>query len=159
MPVHKLANGPIVLTIASAEEAEGNFGAQVCFSDGDTSVYVSASTAAQQLGRMKLDLESVVGQTLAFEQIKKDGKTFTNINKANAGAQASAVATRPAGTPYTAPAPTPKMTVEEASALYGECVRGAIASLGVQLDNAGIPLDPQAIQSAAATIFIAVKGR
>jgi hypothetical protein len=158
MPVHKLANGPIVLTIASAEEAEGNFGAQVCFSDGDTSVYVSASTAAQQLGRMKIDLESVVGQTLAFEQIKKDGKTFTNINKANAGVQANATGMLPRSA-ASAPAPTPKMTVEEASALYGECVRGAIASLGVQLDNAGIPLDPQAIQSAAATIFIAVKGR
>jgi hypothetical protein len=158
MAVHKLANGPIVLTIASVEEVEGNFGAQVCFSDGETSVYINAGPAAQQLGRMKLDLESVIGQTLAFEQIKKDGKTFTNITKANAGAQANAGAPRAAqATTYAAPAP--KMTVEEASALYGECVRAAISALGAQLDAAGIPVDPQAIQSAAATIFIAVKGR
>lgn len=155
MAIHKLANGPIVLTIASAEETEGNFGTQVKFSDGETDVYISATAAAQQLGRMKLDLESVIGQTLAFEQVKKDGKTFTNISKANAGATANAAASRPAA----AHAPAAKMDVEEAAALYGQCVRAAIATLGAQLDGAGIPVDPQAIQSAAATIFIACKGR
>jgi hypothetical protein len=153
MAVHKLANGPIVLLVNHATETEGNFGPQVCFSDGETEVYVSANTAAQQLGRMKLDLESVVGETLAMEQVKKDGKTYTNITRANAGATANA-GTRPA-----VAAPAPKVDPATIIELYGDCVQAALAKFARPLDEAGIPLDAQAVQAAAATIFIALKGR
>jgi hypothetical protein len=159
MAVHRLANGPITLTIASITEVEGKFGTQYCFSDGDTEVYLNAAPAARQLGRLKLDVNSAIGQTLAFSQVVKDGTTYSNIDRANAGAVANA---RHAGAPQAGarPAPAPqRMLPEEAAALYTQCVAHAIVALGAQLDEAGIPQTAEAIQSAAATMFIACKGR
>ena len=151
MATHKLANGPIVLTIASVEETEGNFGKQYRFSDGTTDVYVSELATTQQLGRLQLDPDSAVGCTLAFEQIKKDGKTFTNIARANAGATANA-ASRPAAS---ASAPQrAALSIEEAEELFAQCVRASIRSLGTALDEAGIPISGECIQAGAATLFI-----
>ena len=170
MAIHKLANGPITMTVASITEVEGQYGAQWEFNDGETSVFINPDTAARQLGRLNLDAETALGTTLAFEQVNKAGKTYTNITHANAGAQANA-APRPAAparaagaapaAPRAAVAPprAAGMTVEEAGDLYRQCVRAAVATIGVALDEAGIPVDGQVIQSAAATIFIAVKGR
>lgn len=154
MGVHKLGNGPITLTISAIDtEIEGNFGPQWMFTDGETSVYVNAEPAARQLGRLRLDADSAVGETLAFSQIKKDGKTFTNIERANAGEQANA-APRVASAPVAPRAG--KLSVEDAGLLYRQCVHAAILTFASQLDEAGIPVDAQAVQSAAATIYISV---
>jgi len=152
MAILKLALGPVTMTVASAVETEGNFGPQVCFTSeiGDA-LYISEKSASGQLGRLNLTLESCVGRTLYFEQIKKDGKTFTNIALAS-GAAASAQAA-----PAAAPASrAPSMTVPEAAAIYAECVDKALATLGTRCEDAGIPMDASAIQAAAATLFIKV---
>lgn len=153
MPIHKLAEGPITITVVSAEVTEGNYGSQVKFvGEGDVLVFVSELTAAKQLARLNHTIQSIVGQTIYMEQVKKNGTTFTNIALAASGTAPSAPAPRPAQT-Y---APAPKMTVAEASVIYGECVTYAMGTLGAKCEEAGIPIDASAIQAAAATLFIKV---
>ena len=87
MAFHKLSDGPITMTIGAVRSAEGKFGPQMVFSSTEgTDVFISELSGAKGLARLNLDQDSVIGKTLAFEQIKKDGKTFTNINLASAGA-------------------------------------------------------------------------
>jgi len=152
MAIHKLALGPITMTVVAVEETEGNFGPQVQFmGDDGTTVYVSLSSATSQLDRNKLNFETAVGQRLHFEQIKKDGKTFTNINRvpAGVGAPASAAAAAAPARPA-----TPALSMTELAAIYGQCVDAAVATIGVKLEAAGVPFDGAVIQSAAATLFI-----
>lgn len=152
MAIHKLALGPITMTVVAVEETEGNFGPQVQFmGDDGTTVYVSLSSATSQLDRNKLNFETAVGQRLHFEQIKKDGKTFTNINRVPAGVGAPAAAAAAAAPARPA---TPALSMAELSALYGQCVDAAVATIGVKLEAAGVPFDGAVIQSAAATLFI-----
>jgi hypothetical protein len=155
MPYHKLADGPITMTIASVTAAEGKFGPQMVFSSTDgTDVFISEMSGAKGLARLNLTPESVVGETLHFEQIKKDGKTFTNINKGSAGSAAvTAPVTRTTSTA------APALSYEDAVALYARCVDAAIQHLGGKCGDAEIPVDGSAIQAAAATLFISLKGR
>jgi hypothetical protein len=150
MAIHKLATGPITMTVVAVDETEGNFGPQVQFTGDDgTTVYVSLSSATSQLDRNKLNFETAIGQRLHFEQIKKDGKTFTNINRVPAGVGAPAAA---AAAPARAAAPV--LSIPELTALYAQCVDAAMATIGVKLESAGVPFDGAVIQSAAATLFI-----
>jgi hypothetical protein len=108
----------------------------------------------KQLARLNLTLETVIGQTIHLEQVKKDGRTYTNMSLANgdspvAAPKAAAAGTAAAAAPQKAPIDLPALT-----ALYGECVDAAMATLGVKLESAGVPFDGATIQSAAATIFI-----
>lgn len=153
MPIHKLANGPVTITISKIESTEGNFGPQTKFEGTDPDgtpidVYVSEMTAMRQLARLNLTPETAVGCTMHLEQIKKDGKTFTNIDIAKADGSAPARAAAPA----VAPAKKPELS--ELVTLYGQCVKGALETLGVACENAGVPFDASAIQAAAATLFI-----
>lgn len=168
MAIHKLADGPITLVVVDVTEQEGKFGAQMAIdganADGEeVRVYVSAKTWEQQTKRLKLDAATVIGQTLHIEQVKKDGTTYTNINRAAAGSPTvagvqaeKAVAAQAA---KAAPAPIARMTVDEAAELYGKCVDAAIAKFWAPLTAENMAVSAEAIQSAAATIFIAVKGR
>lgn len=148
--IHKLADGPLTLTVASVEERQGKFGAQYLLAGEDgTEVYLSKQTAERQLERLKLTPETAVGQTLYMEQVQKNGATYTNISRAGAGSAPSAAAPRAA-----AAAPAPKMALEDIATLYGQCVRHAIATFGVACEEAGIAVEASALQAAAATIFI-----
>lgn len=154
MAIHKLANGPLVITVTKAEQQEGQFGSQVVFDgDNDVRVYVSELTAMKQLARLNLTLESVIGKTIHLEQIKKDGKTFTNITLAREGATATPAA--PAqGQPQARPAAAPAMSFDEVVALYANCVNAALVHFAARIEEAGIAPDAAAVQSAAATLFI-----
>jgi hypothetical protein len=152
MAIHKLADGPLTIAIADVESTVGNFGPQVCFTGEDgTSVYISEMSAVGQTSRIGLTLEECVGKTLFFEHVKKNGKTFTNIALAGGmGARTPIVASSTA-----APAqPKAPVDMSASSKLYEECVGIAIATLGVQCEGAGVPIDASAIQAAAATLFI-----
>lgn len=151
MAIHKLADGPITLTVVGVSQVEGNYGPQLRLSGEDgTDVYVNELPAQKQLARLNLTAETVVGRTIHLEQVKKNGTTFTNMSLAAAGAATGATAPRPA-----APvAMAPKMTVPEIAALYGQCVDAAIATLGAKLEEATIPVTAEALQAAAATMFI-----
>jgi hypothetical protein len=148
--IHKLATGPCTLEIASAVESVGNFGPQVCFTGADgTSVYVNESPAQRGLERLGLDMETVIGQTIRFSQVKKDGKTFTNLDRAGEGTAATPVAA--AAAPVAA---APKPDLASLALLYSECFSIAMATLGVKCEESGVPYDASALQAAAATIFI-----
>ena len=147
--IHKLSEGPLTLTVVGVEQVQGKFGAQVLFHGEDgTDVYLSEMAAVKQLGRLNLDLDSVVGQTLYLEQIKKNGTTYTNVSKVNAGA---APAARAAAPQAQAPA---RMNLDEIAALYGQCVSHALDQLYRQCEDQGIGVNAEAIQAAAATMFI-----
>jgi hypothetical protein len=150
MPAYKLDTGPITLTVARCELVEGSFGPQVCFTDeADVEVYVSEMTGVRQLERLGCDRHTVIGETLHFEKIKKDGKSYVNINRAGGGNASAPSAPRPA-----AAAPAPKMDVAALALIYAECVDKAMATLGSRCEDAGLPFDGAAIQAAAATLFI-----
>jgi hypothetical protein len=151
--IHKLANGPCTLEISAAIPSEGNFGPQVCFIGTDgTSVYVNDGPARRGLERLGLDIDTVIGQTVRFSQKKKDGKTFTDLDLAGEG---TTVAT-PAPVAHLAVPVAPKAPVDLAAlaVLYSECFAIAMATLGVKCEEAGVPYDAAALQSAAATLFI-----
>lgn len=147
--IHKLATGPITLTIVDIEATEGNFGPQVCFKGAEGSVYISELSATKQIARLNMTMEEAIGQTLFFEQIKKDGKTYTNISLAGAAtaAKTAAAAVSPA-------APKAPVDLAALAVLYSECVSIAMATLGTKCEEAGVPYDASALQAAAATIFI-----
>jgi hypothetical protein len=150
--IHKLANGPLTITVAAVDSTEGNFGPQVCFTgDEGTSVYISELSATKQIARLNMTLEETIGQTLFFEQIKKDGKTYTNIALAGGMNAKVSIASASGSTTVApkAPADLPALAV-----LYGECFAIAMATLGVKCEEAGVPYDASALQAAAATIFI-----
>lgn len=150
MAILKLAEGPVTATITAVEEVEGNFGPQMKFStDTGDLLFINALPATKQLARLKLDLDTVVGATLRFEQVKKNGTTFTNIDMATAGAPTAQRA--PTAAPARAPLP---VDVPSLGALYAQCVDQAMATLGAKCEAAGIAYDATAIQAAAATLFI-----
>jgi hypothetical protein len=156
MAIHKLATGPITLTPTSVDVLPSNFDPeqmQVAFTDSvaDVRVYVNELTAMKQLARLNLTLETVIGQTIHLEQVKKDGRTYTNMSLVNGDSPKAApkAAAAAAAAPQKAPIDLPALT-----ALYGECVDAAMATLGVKLESAGVPFDGATIQSAAATLFI-----
>lgn len=153
MAIHKLAEGPITLTVMSVELSEGNYGPQYRFTGEDgTAVFVSESSATKQLGRIGLTVESVVGKTIFLEQVQKNGTRYTNIALSTPGAAAA----RPAASaPAAAAAPAPRRSVEELAAIYQQCVDQAMITIGNRLMDSATPFDGAVIQSAAATLFIA----
>lgn len=156
MPIHKLAEGPVVLTVTQValglpskfnpEQTQAKLTDENGFD-----LYLNEATALRQLQRIGLNFETVIGQTLHVEQVKKNGTTYTNISKAAAGAVAPRVEGAAAAPVATA---SPKLSVGELGALYAACLDQAIGTLGVKCEEAGIPIDASAIQAAAATIFI-----
>jgi hypothetical protein len=155
MPIHKLANGPITLTIVSATSSEGQYGPQVKFTGQDgMEVYVNQAPVERGLARLNLTVESVVGKTIKFSQVKKDGKTFTNLDLAAPGTEGIGA---PAAAPATATVSTASMSrrsIEELDALYGQCLAMAMKHVVAKLDDAGVQYDGSTIVSATATLFI-----
>lgn len=156
MPIHKLANGPITMTIVSAVASEGQYGPQVKFTGQDgMEVYVNQAPVDRGLARLNLTVESVVGQTIKFAQVKKDGKTFTNLDLAAPGTEG--LGAPAAATPATATVSTavmPRRSIEELDALYGQCLAIAMKHVVAKLDDAGVQYDGSTIVSATATLFI-----
>ncbi len=167
MAIWKLAeHGPVAITVTEISESEGKFGPQFAVdgvtADGEEArLFVSTKALTSQLGRLKLDVDTALGQQLYFEQVVKDGTKYTNISRgtggpakvaAPAGAKPAAAAAAPA-----APARAARLTPAEAAKVYAECVDLAMATLGARLEQAEVPFDGAVIQSAAATLFIACK--
>lgn len=150
MTTHKMADGPITMTVASVVEMEGKFGKQFMFtSDTGTSVYISEKATEQQFARNRFTFENVVGRRLTFLQVQKDDKKFTNIIPALPENGAAAQATHSIG----APAAAPRFTLEQRTAFYSRCVDAAITVLGSKCEAVEIPLDARAIQAAAYTLY------
>jgi hypothetical protein len=152
MAAHKLADGPITLTVSRLEAQIGNFGPQFqIFGTADELVYVSEKSTLSGLARLNMTTESVVGQTIRIEQVKKDGKTFTNIHKVGAGEVPSSSSSP---SPASSPSPVAKLTLPELAAIYSDCVSYAMATLGAKCEAAEITFTAADIAAAAATLFI-----
>ena len=124
MAFHKLADGPITMVIGAVKSAEGKFGPQMVFSSVDgTDVYISELSGAKGLARLNLTPESVLGQTLHFEQIRKDGKTFTNINLATGS------------TPTASAAPAPRTTSTASALSFADAVARDRRCVQAELDD------------------------
>lgn len=150
--IHKLANGPCVLEIASIVESVGNFGPQVCFTGVDgTTVYVNEGPAKRGLERLGLDMETAIGATIRFSQVAKDGRKYINLDRAGEGTAATPAAPVAAAPAQQQKAPADLPTI---ALLYSECVAIAMATLGARCEESGLPIDASAIQAAAATLFI-----
>lgn len=150
MTTHKMADGPITMTVASVVEMEGKFGKQFMFtSDTGTSVYISEKATEQQFARNRFTFENVVGRRLTFLQVQKDDKKFTNIIPALPENGPAAQAAHSIG----APAAAPRFTLEQRTAFYSRCVDAAITVLGSKCEAVEIPLDARAIQAAAYTLY------
>ncbi len=158
MPMHKLSEGPITLTVAELNQVEGKFGVQYRVTSVDgTDVYVNMAPFERQLGRLSLDVNSVIGKTIRMEHVEKNGTTFTNIALAPAGSPEGVSAPRAGAAPAHAPAMhAPTMTPAEAGALYAECVEQAMVAFGARMEAAGYGVTDVAVQAAAATIFIKI---
>ena len=164
MPIHKLADGPITMTITGVREVPSSnpkWGAQYAFDAGDDTVFVGKGSALRQLERLQLSVDDVIGETLRFEQVEKGDTKYTNIYRANpADAGTASAPAGAASSPRAAAAPAaPKLTVSEASALYREALMGVYQTLGDACAELGVPVTADALQAAAATVFIAAKGR
>jgi hypothetical protein len=165
MAIWKLAeHGPVAITVTEISEQEGKFGPQFAVDgvteDGEEArLFVSTKALTSQLGRLKLDVDTALGQQLYFEQVSKDGTKYTNISRGTGGPAKAAGApsgAKPAAAPA-APARVARMTPAEAAKVYAECVDLAMATLGARLEQAEVPFDGAVIQAAAATLFIACK--
>jgi len=86
MAIHKLREGPVTMQVSAAEVVEGNYGSQVKFSgvfldDDNADLYISEKSAVGQLERIGLTVETCIGETLHFEHIHKNDRTYTNIKR------------------------------------------------------------------------------
>lgn len=159
--IKKLAtDGPIVMTIQSARQTEGNYGTQIEFvgmesgASEDTVLYISERSAARQLQRLSLSTETVAGETLRFEQVQKGDRSYNNIYRAESAA-APAPAAAPAQAPQRAAPGQPSAIVPAAMmGMYDECLAHAAQSVITMSDETGIEISGSDIVAAAATIFI-----
>lgn len=157
METHKLGeHGPLTMVVLEQHLIEsakfkGTFQYDVQGVVGNRPVrtYVSQKAFEGQLSRLGLTPASAIGVCLRFEQVSKDGTRYTNIYRADPSDV-------PEVTPKSGAVATTKMNPAEAAVVYAECVDAAIATLAAKLLEADIPVTAEAIQAAAATIFIKV---
>ena len=86
MAIHKLREGPVTMQVSAAAVVEGNYGSQVKFSgvfldDDNADLYISEKSAVGQLERIGLTVETCIGETLHFEHVHKNDRTYTNIKR------------------------------------------------------------------------------
>jgi hypothetical protein len=157
--IHKLADGPCTMEVATITLTEGKFGQQYRFVGVDgTEVYMSEGAVTRGLERLKLDEVSAIGETLTLFQVKKDNKTFTNIERgASAAGRAAAASTSEAPKSVGGAAVTSKKSLEELGDLYERCLIVVMGTLVKKCEEYQIPLDGSAVQAATATLFIAAK--
>ena len=158
--IKKLAEGPVTMTIVSCAQVAGNFGPQVAFNgqnhEGDVTVFISEQGAMRQLQRLGLNPDTAVGQSLKFEQVQKDGRTFNNIYLADSAPQVAPQVPAPqaqAPAPQVAP-PVSEDKMEAMVKLYGHCLQGAFTALSALEMEQGVAFTPDSIVAATATLFI-----
>lgn len=161
MAIKKLSDGPIEMAIQSARLVEGQYGTQVQFvglesgESDETLIYVSERSAIRQIERLSLSLEGCAGETLRFEQVQKDGKTYNNIYRATpSGAAAPAATSNPSAATVTVSAP--KTDIFE---LYAACLSNAARMTLGMSEETGVEIKGSDIIAAAATLFIQANRR
>jgi hypothetical protein len=163
MAIKKLSDGPVEMVVSSARLVEGQYGTQVQFvgvehgADEETLVYVSERSAVRQIERLSLSLDGCSGESLRFEQVQKNGKTYNNIHRANpSGAVAPVAPSNPSAAKVTVSAPAPKTDIFE---LYATCLSNAAKMTLAMAEETGIEIKGSDVIAAAATLFIQANRR
>lgn len=118
MSILKLDPGTkVTMAVKSAEQVEGKFGPQIkfagtTFDDPDAAIFLNVDPAFRQLDRIGFSVSSVIGQTVEFERVEKNGTKFTNINRTK---NRDGTASAPDAAAY---APTPKPAAPNAKQAY-----------------------------------------
>ena len=170
MAILKLIPGQrITFTVSGADTVQGNYGPQIKFSgetpdDRDAVMFLNVETAERQLGRIGLDLQSVVGKAVEFERIEKNGTKFTNINRVANGAAPRASA--PAKQAYSSGPALPYETEQETGAppavagfdklfaAYSLIEDHVLATSVQKFERAKIGVSPESVAAQIATLLI-----
>jgi hypothetical protein len=167
-------NDSATFRVKQAEVVAGKFGPQVKFEaeNGDL-LFISQDTAMRQLSRIPLEVIDCAGETLTFyrSENKSGGAPYWNISVADAVDRSKPAEPKRLGSPYVPGLDGPEAPIEEDDgfgAFSAEIDSVLAVPTGKRLTivqdyvhllkhlkaNSGLT-DEQAIQSAAATIFIA----
>lgn len=157
MAIHKLADGPIALSVTECSSVEGKYGTQIRFtgqdlsSNEETLLYISERSAVAQLERLGLNVDSAAGESLHFEHVQKDGRTYTNIVRVTGDAPAPVAKPRAAATPV--------KSAQSMADVYSECMDIALKMVPVIEGNAEVRVSSSDIVAMAATLFIQANKR
>lgn len=177
MAILKLEPGQkVIFDVREADEVKGNFGPQIKFSSpGGDVLFLNVDTAVKQLGRIGLTLTTVLGQTVEFERIEKNGTKYTNINKPGAaklGVPSNVKQELSSGPlipgmddgPYTETGAPP--SVESGSVyprlqklfdVYDVCLDHVISNVAPKLNKSDIGASPESVAAIVATLYISAK--
>lgn len=150
------AGQSVTWRIKKAETVAGKFGAQVKFeSEGGDILFISEETAGRQLARIPLDVDSCAGETLTFSRSEnpKGGAPYWNINVADAVDRAQPTESVRVQSPYQSPT-SHTQAVAPVSSEKMRLANAYIDLLKYLKVQTGLT-DEQALQSAAATVWIA----
>lgn len=164
MAIHKLREGPVTMTVSGATVVEGKYGSQVRFDgvfmdDDNASLYISERSAVNQLERVALTVATCAGETLHFEHVHKDDRTYTNIKRITdeSAPVATPAPAAPAATPVASVTSTPaaKSSFEDK---YEQCL--GIALLHCEgLAEQGWNVETSDLVAMTATLFIQASRR
>lgn len=166
MAIKKLTDGPVTMVIQSARLVEGQYGTQVQFvgieegAQEDTLLYVAERSAIRQLERLALSLESCGGQTLHFEQVQRNGKTYNNIQRASGSPVAAVQHTPVQQEAHPVSQANNNSTLNPATTmLYEDCLKYAARAVISMSEDTGVQVSASDIVAAAATLFIQANRR
>jgi|ETNvirenome_2_60_1030617.scaffolds.fasta_scaffold06924_2 hypothetical protein len=161
MAIHKLREGPVTMQVSGATVVEGKYGSQVRFDgvfmdDDNASLYISERSAVNQLERIALTVDTCAGETLHFEHVHKDDRTYTNIKRVTSESAPSAPAA-PAATPVVSIASTPAAKSSFESK-YEQCLGIALQHCE-GLAEQGWQVETSDLVAMTATLFIQANRR
>ncbi len=150
------------MTVTECKTVTGNYGEQVLFSDGTDALYLPKQSADRQLDRLGLDESSVVGMNLTFSRDanpKKGAKPYWGISYA--GTEPAQPKPTARVVPQAVPAGDASPAQRRDKVLSQYLILWETVALHMQsvCDNKNITLDAQAIQAAAATVWISWKDK
>lgn len=159
------AGDEAIFTVTECRTVQTKFGSKLVFvgtDDEGTMVetpLIPDTTALKQLGRLGLDTETVVGESLRFSRAgNPSGKPYWNIDPAGAK-PAPTKRLQPAAPQRvdTSAAPKQKAGAGQIAQSYAQLWETMAGYLSASAGLHNIPLDASAVQAATATVWIALK--
>lgn len=159
------AGDEAIFTVTECKTVQTKFGSKLVFvgtDDEGTAVetpLIPDTTALKQLGRLGLDTESVVGESLRFSRAgNPSGKPYWNIDPAGARpAPTKRLQPTPVQRVETSAAPKQKVGAAQIAQSYAQLWETMAGYLSASAGLHNIPLDASAVQAATATVWIALK--
>ena len=164
MSIHRLREGPVTMQVSGAEVVEGKYGAQVRFDgsfldDDNAALYVTERTAVAQLERIGLNTASCVGETLHFEHVHKDDRTYTNITRVTGDVSVPVPQVTSINAAPSVQAPAPGASkASSVDDVYESCLSSALRHCE-ELAEQGWNVETSDLVAMTATLFIQASRR